>query len=126
MFYQLATKQDFWKERLNLAVLTAPVAKIDNVTSPYMYYWGKYFPEATLFFTGLLKTYHILSTDTLKYIVQWLVLLLPNHCLYESGWYVTRDYTLDDVTSFQNLMGHWPSNASVQSMFHYGQMMNNK
>ena len=124
MFYAVSAHQEFWKERLNLWIALAPVTKLDHTKSDLFLLFAQ-FTSIIQEAANLLHVWSILggpSNAASKLICG----TIPDICLFGESFLITQDPSLDDKDRFAVYMSHFPAGASVQSLVHYGQIINSK
>ena len=124
MFYAIPAFQDYWKERLNLYVALAPITRLDHCGSKIMKDLAKHH-TALVDALDVVHVYDIFGTVS-SIATDIACGIMPSFCKFAEGFLITSDPTLDDTDRFQVYMGHFPATASIQSLVHFAQILNEK
>jgi hypothetical protein len=123
MFYGLSEYEDYYKTRLNVAVMLGPVTKIPNAQSDLLHLMADFYDEI-VFQCDLLGIHAVFQQNF------WTSTALKLFCspfaiFCEMAEYllVSHDIAADDKDRFEVYMDHNPNGSSVQSMLLYAQNM---
>ena len=98
MFYQIADREEYWKDRLNLFVALAPVTRLDHCGSE-LFVWLSNVWKVFLDSLNLIHVYDILgplSADATKLACG----VFPEFCQFAEGFLITSDPKLDNKDRF--------------------------
>ena len=126
MFYALATNEAFFAERVNVFISLGSVLQMNSCKSKLLYFMGIH-DKLLLDTTDLLGINEIFPANWLVTGSMRLICgAIPQICEFGTYLIVDEDLSLDDASSLQVHMSHFPSGTSMRCLAHYGQIMQSR
>jgi pimeloyl-ACP methyl ester carboxylesterase len=123
MFYGMSEFHDYYKSRVNLAVMLGPVTKIPNAQSDAIHLMADFYDEI-VFEADLLNIYAVFQKNFLTSMAMKLF-CSPFAWFCEAAEYllISHNVAADDKDRFEVYMDHEPNGSSLQAMLLYAQNM---
>lgn len=119
MFYGLANYEDYYKDKLSVAVMLAPVTMLPNTNTTLFHLAADLYDEIDdAFYT--LNIHSVLNnTWYTSKTVALFCNLVPPICKALEGLFVSSNTKWDDTDRFEVYMNHEPNGSSTKAIMHY-------